>query len=64
MSSMKGSLNASSMSFAKRVETAIRESAIQGRDYFYISSLSANTIVYKGLLLPEQMSDVLPGLEG
>ena len=40
----------------KRVETAIRESAIQGRDYFYISSLSASTIVYKGLLLPEQMS--------
>lgn len=40
----------------KRVETAVRESAIQGRDYFYISSLSANTIVYKGLLLPEQMS--------
>ena len=40
----------------KRVETAIRESAIQGRDYFYISSLSANTIVYKGLLLPDQMS--------
>ena len=25
----------------KRVETAIRESAIEGRDYFYISSLSA-----------------------
>src|SRR4026209_2873900 len=40
----------------KRVETAVHESAIQGRDYFYISSLSANTIVYKGLLLPEQMS--------
>ena len=31
----------------KRVETAIRESAIQGREYCYISSLSANTIVYK-----------------
>ena len=40
----------------KRVEKAVRESAIQGRDYFYISSLSANTIVYKGLLLPHQMS--------
>ena len=40
----------------KRVENAVRESAIQGRDYFYISSLSANTIVYKGLLLPHQMS--------
>lgn len=40
----------------KRVEHAVRESAIQGRHYFYISSLSANTIVYKGLLLPDQMS--------
>ncbi len=40
----------------KRAENAIRQSAIQGRDYFYISSLSANTIVYKGLLLPHQMA--------
>jgi glutamate synthase (NADPH/NADH) large chain/glutamate synthase (ferredoxin) len=39
----------------KRVEHAVRESAVQGRDYFYIPSLSANTIVYKGLLLPHQM---------
>ncbi len=39
----------------KRVEKAIRESAVQGREYFYIPSLSANTIVYKGLLLPHQM---------
>jgi glutamate synthase (NADPH/NADH) large chain/glutamate synthase (ferredoxin) len=39
----------------RRVEGAIRESAIHGREYFYISSLSANTIVYKGLLLPHQM---------
>ena len=40
----------------KRVEGAVRQSAIQGREYFYISSLSANTIVYKGLLLPHQMA--------
>jgi glutamate synthase (NADPH/NADH) large chain/glutamate synthase (ferredoxin) len=39
----------------KRVEGAVRESAIHGREYFYISSLSAYTIVYKGLLLPHQM---------
>ncbi|MEK7222109.1 MAG: glutamate synthase subunit alpha, partial [Nitrospirota bacterium] len=39
----------------KRVENAIRESAIEGREYFYVSSLSGNTIVYKGLLLPDQM---------
>jgi len=40
----------------KRVEGAVRESAIHGREYFYIPSLSANTIVYKGLLLPHQMA--------
>ncbi|MGE3152870.1 MAG: glutamate synthase large subunit [Nitrospiraceae bacterium] len=40
----------------KQVERAVRESAIPQREYFYICSLSANTIVYKGLLLPEQMS--------
>ncbi|MCP9452049.1 MAG: glutamate synthase large subunit [Nitrospira sp.] len=41
----------------KRVERAIRESAIQGRDYFYVASLSSHTIVYKGLLLPQQMME-------
>ncbi|MCS6897778.1 MAG: glutamate synthase-related protein, partial [Nitrospira sp.] len=41
----------------KRVERAIRESAIQGREYFYVASLSGNTIVYKGLLLPHQMTE-------
>ncbi|TKB70856.1 MAG: glutamate synthase large subunit [Nitrospira sp.] len=40
----------------KRVEKAVAESAIQGREHFYVSSLSANTIVYKGLLLPHQMA--------
>ena len=39
----------------KRAEKAIRESALEGKDYFYISSLSSNTIVYKGLLLPYQV---------
>jgi glutamate synthase (NADPH/NADH) large chain/glutamate synthase (ferredoxin) len=40
----------------KRIEKAVRESAIESRDYFYISSLSSSTIVYKGLLLPSQMA--------
>ena len=39
----------------KLVEKAVRESAIQGREHFYIPSLSVSTIVYKGLLLPHQM---------
>ncbi len=40
----------------KQVEKAVAESAIQGREHFYVSSLSSNTIVYKGLLLPHQMA--------
>ncbi|HXV69110.1 MAG TPA: glutamate synthase large subunit [Nitrospira sp.] len=40
----------------KLVEKAVRDSAIQGREHFYIPSLSASTIVYKGLLLPHQMA--------
>ncbi|MGQ0695148.1 MAG: glutamate synthase subunit alpha, partial [Nitrospiraceae bacterium] len=40
----------------KRIEKAVKESAIRGREYFYIPSLSANTIVYKGLLLPHQIT--------
>ncbi|GMV49179.1 MAG: Ferredoxin-dependent glutamate synthase 1 [Nitrospirae bacterium] len=39
----------------KSVERAVRESAIEGREYFYIPSLSSSTIVYKGLLLPHQI---------
>jgi glutamate synthase (NADPH/NADH) large chain/glutamate synthase (ferredoxin) len=40
----------------KQIEKAVRESAIEGREYFYIPSLSSSTIVYKGLLLPSQMA--------
>ena len=39
----------------KCAERAVRESAIEGREYFYIPSLSSSTIVYKGLLLPHQI---------
>jgi glutamate synthase (NADPH/NADH) large chain/glutamate synthase (ferredoxin) len=46
----------------KLVEKAVRESAIQGREHFYIPSLSASTIVYKGLLLPHQMAAYYPDL--
>jgi len=47
----------------KRVERAVRESAIPGREYFYVSSLSGNTIVYKGLLLPHQMAQYFQDLK-
>ena len=39
----------------KRIERAIRESAIPDRGACYLSSLSCRTLVYKGLLLPDQL---------
>ncbi|TLY21927.1 MAG: glutamate synthase subunit alpha, partial [Nitrospirae bacterium] len=46
----------------KRIENAIRESAIEGREHFYIPSMSMNTIIYKGLLLPDQITQYFPDL--
>src|SRR5690348_11852566 len=40
----------------KRGEKTLRESTLGGKEYFYIPSLSSNTIVYKGLLLPHQVA--------
>lgn len=40
----------------KRAEQAIRYSDLAGGNRFYVPSLSCRTIVYKGMLLPEQMS--------
>ncbi|MEW6324403.1 MAG: glutamate synthase large subunit [Nitrospirota bacterium] len=40
----------------KRIEHAVRESAIEQRDAVHVCSLSCNTVVYKGLLLPNQMA--------
>ena len=45
-----------------RISRAIRESALSGKEHVYISSLSCNTIVYKGMLLPEQVSNFYPDL--
>ncbi len=39
----------------KMVTRAIRQSDIEDKDYFYVPSFSARTIVYKGLMLPEAM---------
>jgi glutamate synthase domain-containing protein 2/glutamate synthase domain-containing protein 1/glutamate synthase domain-containing protein 3 len=39
----------------KRVEAIVRESHIRDSETFYVSSLSCRTVVYKGLLLPEQL---------
>jgi glutamate synthase (ferredoxin) len=46
----------------KRAEKAIRYGTIRGGHSFYISSLSARTLVYKGMLLTEQMDQYFPDL--
>ncbi len=47
----------------KWAETAVRDGGIPGRDAFYIPSLSSRTIVYKGLLLAEQLTGFYADLD-
>jgi glutamate synthase (ferredoxin) len=47
----------------KRAERAIRYSGVMGGHWFYISSLSCRTLVYKGMLLTEQMDEFFPDLK-
>ena len=47
----------------KRAERAIRYSGIKGGHWFYISSLSCRTLIYKGMLLTEQMDQYYPDLK-
>ncbi len=46
----------------RRIENAVRHSAIEGKNFFYVCSLSCNTILYKGLLLPDQLPRFFPDL--
>ena len=46
----------------KRIARAVRESALVERGTVYVCSLSSNTIVYKGMLLPEQLDRFFPDL--
>ena len=47
----------------KRAENAIRYSGkVAGGEFFYVSSLSYKTVVYKGMLLTEQLSQYYPDL--
>ena len=39
----------------KRIERLVRESNLNDREFFYLPSLSSRTLIYKGLLLPEQI---------
>src|SRR6266699_5639836 len=47
----------------RRAENAIRYSGkVEGGDFFYISSLSCRTVVYKGMLLTAQLGQYYPDL--
>ncbi|MFZ5802921.1 MAG: glutamate synthase large subunit, partial [Candidatus Omnitrophota bacterium] len=46
----------------RRAENTIRYSGMKGGEYFYVSSLSYKTIVYKGMLMPEQVDPFFPEL--
>ncbi len=46
----------------KRVEHAIRQSDMADRGYFYMPSLSANTLIYKGMLSADQIETMFPDI--
>ncbi len=46
----------------KKIENGINESTDMGRENFFIPSLSSKTIVYKGMLLSEQVYKYFPEL--
>jgi glutamate synthase (NADPH) large chain len=46
----------------KRAEAEIARSDIENKEFFYVPSLSARTIVYKGLLLAPQIANFYPEL--
>ena len=45
------------------VEKGVSRSALPGRSHFYVSSLSARTLVYKGMLNADQLRDFYPDLQ-
>ena len=46
----------------KRAENAIRYSGMAGGEYFYLTSCSYKTLVYKGMLMAEQLEEYYPDL--
>ena len=46
----------------RQAENAMRYAGVPGGDYFYLSSLSYKTIVYKGMLTPRQVLTFYPDL--
>lgn len=47
----------------KKVENAVRDSGMEQASYFHCPSFSCRTVVYKGLLLAEQMGTFYPDLK-
>ncbi len=47
----------------KRAYSEIRTSTLDGAEYWYLASLSYKTIVYKGMLLTEQLTQYFPDLQ-
>jgi glutamate synthase (NADPH/NADH) large chain len=47
----------------KRAENEIRKGKLSGSEMFYICSLSSRTILYKGMLLSEQLNTYYPELD-
>ena len=47
----------------RRAENAIRYGNVSGGRYFYVASLSCNTIIYKGMLMSEQLEEFYPELK-
>ncbi len=46
----------------RRAENAIRYGNVPGGEFFYVSSFSYRTLVYKGMLTPHQVSSFYPDL--
>ena len=46
----------------KRVEHAIRNSGMPQRELFYLPSLSARTMIYKGMLSANQVEPMFPDI--
>ena len=47
----------------KRAENAIRDGRLAGEEMFYVCSLSSRTVLYKGMLLSEQLNTFYPELD-
>jgi len=47
----------------KRAENSIRDKALAGDELFYVCSLSSRIVLYKGMLLSEQLNTFFPELD-